>query len=502
MRKTWKQSQLGRSRAGWMLAVALIAGALLAVLIPALSPEPASRSGSAPRVYADGGDFSLDFIAAEPETYDHLTGIETSAGALQYDERAINTNVVEQLEAEDFACGERVVYFTRVTTEPAAADDQTIFVTMQFDAVNNGQQGAGYDDVVAVGISSVDFAGQTQETGNVNLDGTETVSAVPGSERFLPVGSTFGADAEELEVIAKITDLDGANEAAGETLGERLIVRVDVHFDCFDTPITGNMHGTLVDATFDGDGDITTTADQEAISRGSGNQDIPMLGLGTLIVETATPTATATSTATATNTPTATATNTPTPTATNTPTATATNTPTPTATNTPTPTATNTPTPTATNTPTKTPTNTPTATATNTPTATPTNTPTDTPTSTPTDTPTSTPTDTPTATPTNTPTDTPTNTPTDTPTDTPTATPPATAEPTDTPTATPTETPFSTVEPTEVVPTPTRFREVSALPQTGDGGPTSGSSLDILLGLSVLGMLLVAAGYLRRRRAA
>jgi hypothetical protein len=58
------------------------------------------------------------------------------------------------------------------------------------------------------------------------------------------------------------------------------------------------------------------------------------------------------------------------------------------------------------------------------------------------------------------------------------------------------------VEPTEVVPTPTRFREVSGLPVTGDGRPTSGGSLYVLFGLSALGALLVAAGYSRRRRGA
>lgn len=148
---------------------------------------------------------------------------------------------------------------------------------------------------------------------------------------------------------------------------------------------------------------------------------------------------TATASATATRTPTAT----PTGVATDTPTATPTVVVTETPTSTPTPLLSYTPTSTPTDTPTTAPT--PTSTATSTPTSTPTDSPTPTfvpsgtPTSTPTATPTSTATNTPTATPTNTPTASPTNTSTETPTATPTQTP--TATPTETPTATPTETP-------------------------------------------------------------
>lgn len=153
---------------------------------------------------------------------------------------------------------------------------------------------------------------------------------------------------------------------------------------------------------------------------------VPVTGAnGAVTVSLVLPTATAS--ATGTHTPTAT----PTGVATDTPTAT----PTPLVSFTPTETPTDTPT--ATTTPTATQTSTPTATPTDTPTAT--FVPTSTPTSTPTTTPTSTATNTPTVTPTETPTSTPTNTPTETPTATPTQTP--TATPTSTPTATPTETP-------------------------------------------------------------
>src|SRR5688500_14808141 len=49
-----------------------------------------------------GGDFSLDFVASAPFTYDHSTG----GGA--FDDRTIGktNDVVESLEGGDFACGD------------------------------------------------------------------------------------------------------------------------------------------------------------------------------------------------------------------------------------------------------------------------------------------------------------------------------------------------------------------------------------------------------------
>jgi hypothetical protein len=56
------------------------------------------------------------------------------------------------------------------------------------------------------------------------------------------------------------------------------------------------------------------------------------------------------------------------------------------------------------------------------------------------------------------------------------------------------------VQPT-VQPTPTHVSEVSDLPQTGDGTPTSGGSLYVLAGMAGGGAALVALAYWRRRRA-
>ena len=319
------ERERGISRIGMMFSIAAAFG-LLALAIAPFQDD----SGGSGVVYADGGDFSLDFIAAAPDDYNHLTtpAVELVPGGLEFDNRTINANVVEQLEAEDFACDDTIVFFTEVTVDGGASGTQSIDITYDLDAQNNGQKGVGYKDVVAVGISNVDFAGQTTETGN-NLSGNETVTMVAGSELYQPGGTPptagFGTNvADNLFFTVRATGLEA---------DEVLIIRFDARFACFANGATGNLHAALDSAEVTGGGRGSTIS--------AGQQDIPMLGIGDI----PTPTATATNTPA----PTATPTNTPT----NTPTAT------PTATDTATPTATSTDTPTRTPIPSRTPTETP-----------------------------------------------------------------------------------------------------------------------------------------------
>ncbi len=232
---------------------------------------------------AAGADFALDSVAAEDTTYFHSgpsegSEIGTSEGQdLGYDDRTINVDVVEQLEAADFNCSDRIILFTRVTVDPGGTDnDQTIFLTYHFDAVNNGQPGVGYSDVLSVGISDLGFppASQSADTGNIGIAGagdTETVSLE--REQFLPSGSTFGVDALDLEAVVKVTDLDP---------GEQLVVRIDVRFSCFAFPVTGNLRAALVDAVFDADNDgvLPPDPDDEAIP--AELPAVPMVELGEL----------------------------------------------------------------------------------------------------------------------------------------------------------------------------------------------------------------------------
>src|SRR5205814_5576060 len=87
---------------------------------------------------------------------------------------------------------------------------------------------------------------QTAETGNHNLDANETATLVAGSERFDPVGSTFGVNATDLLGTVRVTGLDASDV---------LIVRTDVRFSCYGggaDAATGNIHAAIASAGITG----------------------------------------------------------------------------------------------------------------------------------------------------------------------------------------------------------------------------------------------------------
>ena len=98
--------------------------------VPAIAlAASASMIGMAGIAAADGGDFSLDFVAAEPTSYDHQTG----AGG-EFGDRTINEDVVESLEGGDFSCGDTVVFFTQIVVAEDATETQDIQLDFSFDA--------------------------------------------------------------------------------------------------------------------------------------------------------------------------------------------------------------------------------------------------------------------------------------------------------------------------------------------------------------------------------
>ncbi len=232
---------------------------------------------------AAGGDFSLDLVGAEPSTYVHQgagEGSETGPGSLQFDARNVGTYVVESLEGDDYNCEDRIVFFTEVSVSSGATGTQAITIDYRFDAEPTGQPAVGYSDILEVGISGPapigDFGGQTQETGNQNLDGNEFAWLV--SESLDPPGSTVGVDTQSVLGTVMVGGLEG---------GDVAIVRVDVRFTCFpqSSDPTGSLHAAITSSE-------TTLGDQVNV----GQQDIPMLGLGGVGFSTPTPPPTPTST--------------------------------------------------------------------------------------------------------------------------------------------------------------------------------------------------------------
>jgi uncharacterized repeat protein (TIGR01451 family) len=188
---------------------------------PGQDTEKAAGKAKARKKKADqteGGKpkgISVDFVAAHPGTYSHSTG----AGG-QYNGRAIGSTVVEELEAEDFACGDLVKYFAAITVDDDADQPPDPFrMVFSFTSEATGRPGMAFVDVVAVGISSPD-------TGNENLDGDESATLVGEG-----TGSLGGHPA-----------ITGTVDVSGLDPGNQLIVFVLARLGCTDREnATGNL---------------------------------------------------------------------------------------------------------------------------------------------------------------------------------------------------------------------------------------------------------------------
>ena len=175
----------------------------------------------APAAHADGGDFSLDFIAAGPFTYNHDTGV---GGEYNGREISKTEGVVESLEGGDFECGDKVVYFTAITVADGA-ETQDIELDFGFLAEPTGQPGVGHDLPIVASPNEDDsgMAGGWEDT---------TASIVPGTDKIDESGSN-----DEVIATVAINNLDG---------GEVFILRLVLELTCiFDSDPTGNLQGEI-----------------------------------------------------------------------------------------------------------------------------------------------------------------------------------------------------------------------------------------------------------------
>jgi hypothetical protein len=183
------------------------------------------------RAFAAGGDFSLDFTAAAPLTYDHTTG----GGA--YNERDVgrDKDIVESLEGGDFACFERVTFLTQIVVDSGATlAPQTIELLYEFTAHSTGQQGVALDDIPDPVVDHVKINYGVGDTG-ISDDGGSV--ATLESEQILdkPV-FTKGSI---LEAKIRVTDLEP---------NETVVLRIDVRINCNGLSPTGNMQARLAGA--------------------------------------------------------------------------------------------------------------------------------------------------------------------------------------------------------------------------------------------------------------
>lgn len=208
-----------------------------------------------PRAFAAGGDFSLDFVAAAPLTYDHDTG----GGA--YNDRTVgrDQDIVESLEGGDFACGDIVTFLTQIVVDAGAVGSQTIRLQFAFTAYSTGQQGVALvdNDTVGAGVSAA-MNGSGIDSGTAD-DGGSTATVVPNSEVY--DGIPFVKPTSFFRAV-DVTDLEA---------GETVVLRTDVAIACNGQSPTGNMQARLASASV-----IAPAAD--AIN--AGDQTIPFKHVG------------------------------------------------------------------------------------------------------------------------------------------------------------------------------------------------------------------------------
>jgi hypothetical protein len=210
------------------------------------------------RAFADGGDFSLDFIAAAPFTYNHATG----GGA--YDDRTIgkNLDVVESLEGGDFACGDLVSFLTQIRVDAGATVAQTIDLTYRWTADTTGQSGVALDTMVNAVINYGVIAGGVGEgpggtDAGINDDDGSTAQIVATDY----TEATFSKGAEHAATV-RVTDLEA---------GENVVLRFELNLACNGQKPTGNMQARLDSASV-----FAPVSDEIS----SGDQTIPFKQVG------------------------------------------------------------------------------------------------------------------------------------------------------------------------------------------------------------------------------
>jgi len=224
---------------------------------------------------AASGDFSIDFVASAPYSYDHLTG----GGA--YDDRTVGTtsgDIVESLEGGDFACGDIVTYLAAVSVDNTAganADEpQTIEMDFSFLMDTTGQSGVAIGDIVLVQVNDGSIqdliAGEDTIDQGMIVDPTGTPSTATLKNEWM-VGTMFQPGGV----------LWGTVELTGLDAGEQIIVRIDTKLFCQPgSDPTGNLQADLAAARLTKIKGGTLVTPPQAIPGGA--QTIPFKQFGNI----------------------------------------------------------------------------------------------------------------------------------------------------------------------------------------------------------------------------
>jgi hypothetical protein len=198
---------------------------------------------------ASGGDFSMDFTAAAPFSYNHDTG----GGA--YNDRTVGKleDIVESLEGGDFSCGDTVTFLTQIRVAAGAVGTQTARLRFEYTAHSTGQQGVALVDNIA-GTSAV-----------VNLPDLGTVES--GNAIATVVDEHVDPVFVKGSVFYRTVDVSGLEG------GEKVVLRTDVRIACNGQKPTGNMQARLASAS------VVDPANQVGTIN-SGDQTVPFKHVG------------------------------------------------------------------------------------------------------------------------------------------------------------------------------------------------------------------------------
>jgi len=168
------------------------------------------------------GSFSVDFAAATPGTYDRTTG---TGGAYK---DGSNANVVEELEASGFDCGDFVVFFAAIEANGDVNSGTTLTLDFTFASQTTSNDLVGYIDLVDGSVNS--DSPNSPDSWNSGLDGDEDATIT---------FETHGTDAVTATI--EIANLDP---------DEQYSLRLVAELGCQPDPtIAGNVHARFDDGS-------------------------------------------------------------------------------------------------------------------------------------------------------------------------------------------------------------------------------------------------------------
>jgi hypothetical protein len=216
--------RLKQRKLGVPLALLLVLSVLFTLLV------------TTPGVLAASGDFSIEFVAAAPQSYDHLKG----GGAYDDCTIGVDKDVVKSLQGGDFSCGDIVTFFAVVTVDDTTQADtdapQTIEMNFSFLADTTGQSGVALGDIVNVTVNYGNItdliAGENSTDDGITDNGGSNATLI--NEYF--TGQLF-QPGSELHGTVKLDDMER---------DETVVVRIDVKLFCDPgSSPTGNLQAAL-----------------------------------------------------------------------------------------------------------------------------------------------------------------------------------------------------------------------------------------------------------------